>query len=166
MKSIIREMEISKITGDQYTGDSLIIQEFFNNLFDRLEFMKSDKYPQSIFFIKNGSDFYMELDIERKKLYCSYNRIWAYFQSNFGYSTQEISNLIKYMVEKQLKEGVFTPIITHRPSSFQVEEQLKEGVFTPLIKWGWSSKMVEKQLKEGAFIPISDDSYLKDELER
>lgn len=144
MKSIIREMEISKITGDQYTGDSLIIQEFFNNLFDRLEFMKSDKYPQSIFFIKNGSDFYMELDIERKKLYCSYNRIWAYFQSNFGYSTQEISNLIKYMVE----------------------EQLKEEVFTPVIKWGWPSKMVEKQLKEGAFIPISDDSYLKDELER
>lgn len=117
-------MEISKITGDQYTGDLLIIQEFFNNLFDRLEFMKLDKYPHSIFFIKNGSDFYMELDIERKKLYCSYNRIWSFFQSNFGYSTQEISNLIKYMVEEQLKEGVFTPT----PTSFYyvVEEQIRE----------------------------------------
>ena len=132
IKSVIREIEISRVLNQPLDGDALVIQTFFDELFNDLEIDTLDEYPDSIFFIKNGNDFYMEQNYKDEKLYCSYNKIWSFFEGNLSLGYQEISDLIKVMVEQHLKEKVFTPKFNRFREAIMVEQQLKEKVFTPI----------------------------------
>ena len=178
IKGIIREIEISRVLNQPLDGDALVIQTFFNDLLNGLEIDTLDKYPDSIFFIKNGHDVYMEQDYKNERLFCSYNRIWSFFEGDLSLDYQEISDLIKVMVEQQLKEMVFTPpenasvlyngvekqlknkVFTpqgyHSLKEMWVEQQLKEKVFTPNINRFPKDFMVEQQLKEKVFTPYRD----------
>jgi hypothetical protein len=104
---IVRHIKINKALGVKLEGDAKKVDDFFNSLFDGLEECESHKYPGDIFFRKNDKT-YMWQDTKNEKLWCSYKYIWSFFESEFGYKDNEISNLIQGMVELHLKRKVFT----------------------------------------------------------
>ena len=161
IRSIIREIEISRVLNQPLDGDALVIQTFFDELFNDLEIITLGEYPDSIFFIKNGGDIYMEQDYKNEKLYCSYNKIWSFFEENLSLGYQETSDLIKVMVEQQLKEKVFTPIMGLKSLNSLVEQQLKEKVFTPTRRRWLGASQVEQHLKEREGIHIKAVSTFK-----
>jgi hypothetical protein len=109
MNYILREISISKLTGEPLTGDAKKIDDFFVELFDGIEECESDNYPGDIFFRKNDI-IYMRQDSKNERLWCSYKFIWSFFESEFGYNYNEMSNLIQGTMGLHLKRKVFTPI--------------------------------------------------------
>jgi hypothetical protein len=104
---IVRHIKLSKALGIKLEGDAKKVDDFFNDLFDGLEEYENDKYPGDIFFRKNDIT-YMQQDSKNERLWCSYNHIWSFFESEFGYKDNEISNLIQGVVGLHLKRKVFT----------------------------------------------------------
>jgi len=75
---------------------------------DQLEIVKSEKYPDSIFFMKNGSVF-MEQDKKIKYFYFDYDDIWSFFKSFFGMEHEQIQEVLSYWLEETLKLKGYKP---------------------------------------------------------
>lgn len=75
---------------------------------DQLEIVKSEKYPNSIFFKKNG-EVVMEQDKKNKDFLFDYDEIWSFFESFFGMEYQEIQEFLSYWLEETLKLKGYTP---------------------------------------------------------
>jgi len=110
MKDILRDISISKLTEETLVGDAKKVNDFFINLLDGIEEYISDKYPGDIFFRKNGI-IYMKHDSKNKRLWCSHEHIWSFFETEFGYKYEEISQLIQSMLEIHLNQKVSTPVL-------------------------------------------------------
>lgn len=65
------------------------------------------KYPDSVFFFKNG-EYYFE--IGKDNLWCRYKYVWSVFESEFKLNHHEIKNFIEDMVEEHFKINGVTPI--------------------------------------------------------
>jgi len=114
---IVRHIKINKALGVKLTGDNKKIDNFFKELFNGLEEYESDKYPDYIFFIKNDI-IYIRQSSKNKKLWCSHKYIWSFFETEFGYNYNEISNLIQGMVELHLKRKVGTASVCDHNDHF------------------------------------------------
>ena len=88
---------------------------------DQLEIVKSEKYPNSIFFKKNG-EVVMEQDKKNKDFLFDYDKIWSFFESFFGMEYQEIQEVLSYWLEETLKLKGYTPFlirIAEMPTSWK-----------------------------------------------
>ena len=76
-------------------------EEFFLDVIKDIKVKEQTKYPQSIFWEKNG-----KLLFEQKKssgwVVCDYNNIYTILRRFFDMKPSEIQNFIKIMVEKHL----------------------------------------------------------------
>ena len=99
MKFIIAENKIQKVAF-----------KFMNSLFspDQLEIVTSEKYPNSIFFRKNGN-VVMEQDKISKNFYFDYDEIWSFFESLFSMKYRQIQDVMRYWLEETLKLEGYTP---------------------------------------------------------
>jgi hypothetical protein len=75
---------------------------------DQLEIVTSEKYPNSVFFRKNGK-VVMEQDKKYKDFWVSYDEIWSFFESFFGMEYQQIREVLSYWLEETLKLEGYTP---------------------------------------------------------
>ena len=75
---------------------------------DQLEVVKSPKYPDSIFYKKNGK-VVMEQDKKYKYFLFDYDEIWSFFQSIFSMENNEITGLMKIWLEETFKLRGYTP---------------------------------------------------------
>ena len=75
---------------------------------NQLEIVESKKYPNSIFFKKNG-EVVMEQDKKNKDFLFDYDEIWSFFESFFGMEYQEIQEFLSYWLEETLKLKGYTP---------------------------------------------------------
>ena len=75
---------------------------------DQLEIVESEKYPNSVFFRKNGK-VVMEQDKKSKFFWFDYDKIWSFFESFFGMQHQEIREVLRYWLEDTLKLEGYTP---------------------------------------------------------
>lgn len=66
-----------------------------------------EKYPESIFLMKDG-EYFFEQDWKNKRLWCSIKYVWSIFESKYGLERNEIQLFIKAMVEKHFKLGGLT----------------------------------------------------------
>ena len=66
------------------------------------------KYPDSVFYFKND-EFFFEHDLKSGYFYCSYSKVWSFFETKFGLNYDQISDLIKSTVEGHFKLGSITP---------------------------------------------------------
>ena len=78
------------------------------SLFQGLEEYKDDRFPNSIFYLKNNN-IYFELDVEKHILYCSYNLVWRVFSEQSKYNYGETQRVIKDVVERYTYCGSITP---------------------------------------------------------
>ena len=87
------------------------MEDWFVKLLDTLTEKKSDKYPDSIFYInKENDEIYMEHNELLKQLYINYYKIWKYFYNNYSSKYQEIQKLINQLVSEHLNIQDVTPL--------------------------------------------------------
>ena len=91
---------------------------------DQLEIVKSKKYPNSIFFKKNGV-VVMEQNKKNKRFWFDYDDIWSFFESFLGMEYQQIEEVLSYWLEETLKLEGYTPDFKRSKNSFKLEETLK-----------------------------------------
>ena len=75
---------------------------------DQLEIVTSEKYPNSVFFRKDGK-VVMEQDKEYKDFWVDYHEIWSFFESFFGMEYQQIQEVLRYWLEENFKLKGYTP---------------------------------------------------------
>lgn len=77
--------------------------------------LKTDEkqFPDSILFFKDG-EVLMEQNLKSQYLRVDYFRIWSIFEKEFGFNNQEISLLIKGIMEKHFKMRVLASRFTRR----------------------------------------------------
>ncbi len=98
---------------------------------DQLEIFKSEKYPDSIFFKKNGK-VVMEQDKKSKYFWFHYDNIWSFFESFFGMEYKQIQEVLSYWLEKTLKLEGYTPLAFTGNFSILLEKTLKLEGYTPV----------------------------------
>jgi hypothetical protein len=122
MKFIITENKIQKVAF-----------KFMNSEFspDQLEIVTSEKYPNSIFFRKNGV-VVMEQNKAFKVFYFDYDEIWSFFESLFSMKNKQIQDVMRYWLEETLKLEGYTPKRSVSMGYYQLEETLKLKPHHPL----------------------------------
>jgi hypothetical protein len=75
---------------------------------DQLEIVESEKYPNSVFFRKNGQ-VVMQQGKESKYFWFDYDEIWSFFKSFFGMEYHQIQEVLDYWLEDALKLERYTP---------------------------------------------------------
>ena len=73
---------------------------------DQLEIVNSEKYPGSIFCMKDGV-VVMEQDKKYKDFWLN-NEIWSFFESVFGMEYEQIQEVLSYWLENTFKLKGFT----------------------------------------------------------
>ena len=158
LDKIIRDIEISKVLNEPIDDiDVRNFYEWFVDLFNKIEFVKLDDYPKSIFFTING-EYYFEQDYENETLWTHFNRIWEKISKQLSTDYDDTQKLIKYMVEESLKSKVYTPLRTTGYWLGAVEESLKSKVYTPEWVLKAYRPRVEESLKSKVYTPISTSS--------
>jgi hypothetical protein len=107
------EKEITKLISVWFkmeTGVELTPLNLMNKNFspDQLEIVTSEKYPNSIFFRKNGV-VVMEQNKAFKVFYFDYDEIWSFFESLFSMKNKQIQDVMRYWLEETLKLEGYTP---------------------------------------------------------
>ena len=113
---------------------------------DQLEIVKSKKYPNSIFFKKNGV-VVMEQNKKNKRFWFDYDDIWSFFESFFGMEYEQIEEVLSYWLEETLKLEGYTPGIYTVLQFKKLEETLKLEGYTPDFKRSKNSFKLEETLK-------------------
>lgn len=67
-----------------------------------------EKYPQSIFLMKDGKYFFKQ-DFKNNNLWCSRQNVWSIFEKKFGLKYTEIQLFITSTVEQHFKLRGLTP---------------------------------------------------------
>ena len=83
-------------------------EEFFLDIIDGIKIKPQTKYPDSIFWEKNGKVIF-EQDFKKNQLYVDYKSIWMIFEKIFGLQYSETELFIKNMVEEYLNWRGLTP---------------------------------------------------------
>ena len=113
---------------------------------DQLEIVKSEKYPNSVFFRKNGK-IVMRQGKESKYFWFDYDEIWSFFKSFFGMQHQEIREVLRYWLEDTLKLEGYTPIFDITIQIDMLEDTLKLEGYTPETTVFTTRNLLEDTLK-------------------
>ena len=77
---------------------------------DQLEVVKSKKYPNSIFFKKNGK-IVMQQDKKNKEFWFDCGEIWSFFESFFNMKYKEIQDVLRTWLKETFKLEGYRPLI-------------------------------------------------------
>jgi hypothetical protein len=86
------------------------IIKYLNSEYGDLTPFKTKKYPDYIFFMKDGKVIF---DYNKKNgdVYISYDKIWSFLKNFFGLEYEEIQDLTKEWVEGHYKLRVTTTVL-------------------------------------------------------
>ena len=87
-----------------------IIVEYLNKCYGDLTEYRINKYPGSVFFVKNKK-VYMEQKVENGRLWIDENTIWSDLENLFSLEYNEIQSIIKKWVEEDYNLRGITPLI-------------------------------------------------------
>jgi hypothetical protein len=107
------------ITESQYNNT---IDKFMTYLFEPHEEIKTKKFPDSIFWVKEG-EVIAEI-LQSKYFYVSY-QIWRSISVMFSLENDETLQVIKDWLEEHYKLGGLTPLFFSFNSSSVLEEHYK-----------------------------------------
>ena len=117
MKYIITESQHNKI-----------IDKFITYQFEPHEEKKSSKYPDSIFWVKDGE---VIIEIEDSDYFWVSPQIWKNIRSMFSLVYSETQQVIRDWLEEHYKLGGLTPFVAIHLHQCQLEEHYKLGGLTP-----------------------------------
>ena len=93
-------------------------EEFFLDVIKDIKVKEQTKYPQSIFWEKNGKIIF-EQDFKNNLLYVDYKSIWMVFEKIYDLQYSETQLFIKNKVEEHLNWKGLTPIACGAISGFR-----------------------------------------------
>jgi hypothetical protein len=97
MKYIITENKMERV-----------IIHFLNTGWGDLTEYRTDEYPDSIFYIRDG-EIYMEQDLENKNLWVDYDTIWKDLREWFSLEYEDIQQVITKWVGEAYNIRGLTP---------------------------------------------------------
>lgn len=83
-------------------------REFLLEVIDGIKLKEQNKYPESTFWEKDGQ-YLFELNSKIKYLWVNYNLIWFFLLNIFNMNNDEITTLIKDVVNEKLNWDVIKP---------------------------------------------------------
>ena len=83
-------------------------ENFFVGFLNDHQIKISEERPDSVLYVKNDKVF-MEHNQKSGNLWVSDEQIWSFFYSEYGYNYQEVRDLIKQVVWKNIKLKDVTP---------------------------------------------------------
>jgi len=93
------------------------IIHYLDSMCGDLEEYRTDKYPDSIFFVKDGKTF-MEQDLEEKDLWIE-STIWEDLREIFSLTDKQIELFIKKWVAEKYNIKGYSPVDA-RPMSMKI----------------------------------------------
>jgi hypothetical protein len=105
------------------------IIKYLNSEYPELEQFETEKYPDYIFFMKDGK-FIFYYNKKNGSVGISYDKIWSFLESFFGLEYKEIQVLTKEWVEEHYKLEVTTTSLRKTYMTYMVEEHYKLEVTT------------------------------------
>ena len=102
--------------------------KWMNNKFspDQLNIVTSQKYPNSIFYFKDGK-FAMQQNNKSNNFYFDFSTIWSILEDVFGYDYDEIQSILQDWLEHTLKLEGFTPYHKMEYTKKHLEQTLKQS---------------------------------------
>ena len=107
------------ITESQYNNT---IDKFMTYLFEPHEEIKTKKFPDSIFWVKDGE---VIAEILKSKYFYVSHQIWKSISVMFSLNSPETLQVIKEWLEEHYKLGGLTPLFFSFNSSSVLEEHYK-----------------------------------------
>ena len=104
---VVDVLDKYSITLVKETSKEAEMEEFFLSIFKKLTTKKSDKYPNSIFFM-DGEKCFAEQDNKNKYFWIRYEDFWQVFETKFNMNYKETQAFLNGMLEKHLKLEGFT----------------------------------------------------------
>ena len=108
----------------QMTKLETIAIDWLNKNYNHLEPFYMEKYPDYIFYMKNGRCI-LQHNMKSGYVFVSYSEIWSFFEGMFSMSNQQIKDITKIWVEEHYNKSVIIneldSIIANR-----IEEQYRE----------------------------------------
>ena len=104
---------------------------------NKLEIVKSKKYPNSIFFRKDGK-VVMEQDLKNKFFWFDYYEIWSFFEKFFNMNYTEIQALLRFWLENTFKLEGYTPVFPFGLKKLTLENTFKLEGYIPKNIHGFS----------------------------
>jgi hypothetical protein len=82
---------------------------WLNKEYDDLESFETNKYPDYIFYMKDGKVIF-EYNKKNGNVYVNYDEIWLFFETFFGMECQQIQGTTKIWVEEHYNLRVTTTL--------------------------------------------------------
>ncbi|MFM2393101.1 MAG: hypothetical protein RLZZ546_1083 [Bacteroidota bacterium] len=158
--NLIRKYKISKLLNKPLEGVEKEIILFIQDWLKDLIPFKMDKYPDSIYYMKQDGKYVLEEDKNNKVLWVRYIDFWKVLEYSYSLKDTDIQIILKYMAEEAFKQQVATPYLLRALVVPEVEEAFKQQVATPsrdryIFYFG-----VEEAFKQQVATPRPSDNKL------
>ena len=124
------------------------------SLFYNLNEYHDKRYPNSIFYHKNGK-IYFELNTKNKNLWCDYELVWRVFSEEYTLEYTETQNIIKNWVEQHTNCESVTPPGAKIFGYLRVEQHTNCESVTPISYPTIFNIEVEQHTNWGSVTPSS-----------
>ena len=100
-------------------------REVFNEIMSKIsEIKKSVDYPDSIFYMI-GDKVYMERNLKTDIFYIKYSNFWSIFETRFKLNDNEISDLLRCLLEEHSKIKINSTVIFCPFKVYRLEDYFK-----------------------------------------
>lgn len=110
INNLIRQIQI-----DLITNDTNPIVEWFNNLWNKLDVIKTNVYHincgEIVYYLNgNRKQYIFYQDDENDRFWCNSDHYWKILINDFNLNYNEIQTVTKLLVENALNKTVATPV--------------------------------------------------------
>ena len=135
------------ITESQYNNT---IDKFITYLLEPHEEKRTKKFPDSIFWVKDGK---VITEIEKPNFFWVSPKIWRNISNMLSLEYDETQQVIKDWLEEHYKLGGLTPIDMNLTAGGKLEEHYKLGGLTPKPFSSLNPNLLEEHYKLGGLTP-------------
>ena len=172
--------ELRDIKLDLIMGNKNSIVDLFNEITESIRILNSDVYNNDglefIYWkvIDDKPQWVFYRDAINDKFWCNYFTYWSLFSTKFKLEYEEIQNITKFLMGKELKQETTTPKDVGYINDCSVQEALKKELNTPtdqtqIETWKGPIIVMENALKRWLSEPqmISQvPTYIQEALKR
>jgi hypothetical protein len=90
-----------------------------------------EKYPYSIFWLDKAGNYFFEYDFKNEHFWCSQERIWRVFKTEFGMKYNDTQASLIIQVEQHFKLKGVAPLLLVSQHHKQVEQHFKLKAVAP-----------------------------------
>jgi hypothetical protein len=118
------------------------------SIFQGLKEYKDDRFPDSIYYHKNGVIYF---ELEKDRLWCNYNLVWYVFSEQNKFDYYETQRVIKDVTEKYTNWGSVTPHFEYTIECLWWKNKPSKYELLKLIGMEDDYKQKQKEIKQKSY---------------